>query len=207
MTPTPAPAEKTRRRSREELRKATLDAARRIIAESGPEALTARRLASDVGYTAGTIYNLFDSLPDVLWHVNHENFARIAALFGDLPGQDATARLRALAGRYLDLVQEEPSLFRAIFEGPRVSESFPQWYTDAIDDLMNAIAAEVVQIAPDLSPSAARQEAARLFAAIQGIASLYVSGRLPMITDAGAKELADGLVARVLGDLARDAHG
>ena len=37
------------RRTREELRQATLEAAREIIAQDGPEALTARRLAQAVG--------------------------------------------------------------------------------------------------------------------------------------------------------------
>lgn len=58
----PAPV----RRTREELRADTLAAAREIILQDGPEALTARRLALAAGYTPGTIYNLFDSLPDVL---------------------------------------------------------------------------------------------------------------------------------------------
>ncbi|MDO5606033.1 MAG: TetR/AcrR family transcriptional regulator [Paracoccus sp. (in: a-proteobacteria)] len=201
LTETPAPPS-GRRRSRDELRRATLDAARRLIAEDGPEALTARKLAAAVGYTPGTIYNLFESLPDVLWHVNRENFTRIAALFDDLPQAGADVRLRALAARYLDLVDQEPALFRALFEGARVSESFPQWYTDAINGLLGRIAAELSALAPQMDAAQARHDASALFGALQGIAALHGSRRLELISDMPAADLADRLIARVLRDIA-----
>ena len=189
------------RRSREELRRLTLEAARDIILQDGPEALTARRLAKAVGYTPGTIYNLFDSLPDVLWQVNRTHFARIAALFSDLPGANPPDRLRTLAARYLDLVEAEPTLFRSLFEGPRRSDDFPDWYLKAIDDLLDMAASELIMIAPGLERDSARREAASLFAAIQGLAQLRASGRLDLLTDASAKQLADGLVVRFLRDI------
>ncbi|TKW67810.1 MAG: TetR/AcrR family transcriptional regulator [Paracoccus denitrificans] len=189
------------RRSRDELRQLTLDAARQIILEEGPEALTARRLAKAVGYTPGTIYNLFDSLPDVLWQVNRAHFARIASLFSNLPGVTPQDRLRALAARYLDLVEAEPTLFRALFEGPRKSEEFPDWYMRAIDGLLDLTATELTSLAPDMPASVARRDASALFASIQGLAQLRAGGRLDLLTDASAKELADALIVRVLRDV------
>lgn len=195
------PERKAPRRSRDELRQLTLEAARKIILEDGPDALTARRLAKAVGYTPGTIYNLFDSLPDVLWQVNRAHFARIAGLFSDLPGETPQDRLRALATRYLDLVEAEPTLFRSLFEGPRRSDAFPDWYTNAIDGLLNLAASQLVAVAPNMPPVTARREAAALFAAIQGLAQLRAGGRLDLLTDASAKDLADMLVVRVLRDV------
>ena len=188
------------RRTREELRLATLEAAREIIAQDGPEALTARRLAQAVGYTPGTIYNLFDSLPDVLWQVNRDNFARIAQLFADLPGSDPVTRLRALTKRYLDLVEAEPMVFRALFEGPRRSELFPEWYLSAIAELLAGVARVLRTLAPAMSEETAKSETTALFAAIQGIAQLRSSGRLDLLTPVSAAELADSLVMRVLRD-------
>ncbi len=190
------------RRSREELRAATLSAARKIILQEGPEALTARKLALAVGYTPGTIYNLFESLPDVLWEVNRDNFARIAMIFNDLPGDDPASRLLALARRYLDLVEKEPMLFRALFDGPRKSERFPQWYMDAIAGLIDRTAVELQSLAPNLSDAAARSESAAMFAAVQGIASLRATGRLELLTTDSAADLADTLITRILRDAA-----
>ena len=71
----------------------------------------------------------------------------------------------------------------------------------AIDGLLDLTASELVSLAPDMAPNAARREAAALFAAIQGLAQLRAGGRLDMLTDASAKELADMLVVRVLRDI------
>lgn len=192
---------RTGRRSRDDLRRETLAAARRIIAAEGPEALSARKLAKAVGYAPGTIYNLFDSLPDVLWQVNRENFHRLAGIFDDLPASDPEHRLRELARRYVTLVETETTLFRALFEGPRVTESFPQWYRDAINELLGRIAGELMALAPALTGAGAAREASALFAAVQGIASLQVSGRLDLISDEPAVSLTDGLIGRILRDV------
>lgn len=191
------------RRSRAELRQATLEEARKIILADGPEALTARRLAEAVGYTPGTIYNLFDSLPDVLWQVNRSHFTRIAALYDDLPGDSPQIRLQTVAARYLHLVRTEPTLYRSLFDGPRRSEHFPEWYHEAINQLLDLTADELVAIAPEMSRQTARHEAVAIFAAIQGIAQLSSSGRLDLLTDQGAGDLAQGLMTRILRDMTR----
>ncbi|SDE13756.1 DNA-binding transcriptional regulator, AcrR family [Paracoccus isoporae] len=191
------------RRPREELRQRTLEAARQIILDEGPEALTARKLAKAAGYTPGTIYNLFDSLPDVLWEVNREHFARMSTLFSNLPGEDPQTRLRNLAVRYLDLIEKEPTLFRALFDGPRRSETFPDWYLNAISALLDSIASELMLLSPGLSKTDAHRESVAMFTAIQGIASLHASGRLDLLTQETAATLADGLVTRILRDLSR----
>jgi|GEM_PF-908115 len=193
------------RRTREELRADTLAAAREIILSDGPEALTARRLAEAVGYTPGTIYNLFDGLPDVLWQVNRGNFKRIEELFEDLPGDDPTARLRNLAARYLRLVETEPTLFRALFDGPRRSDRFPDWYMQAIAGLLGRTADELRQLNPALTEAQARDEAAGIFAAVHGIGQLQVSARLDLLTNVSGAELADRLLSRILRDVATGA--
>ncbi|MBT7646949.1 MAG: helix-turn-helix transcriptional regulator, partial [Rhodospirillaceae bacterium] len=48
--------------TRDQLHQMMLDAARHVAATDGPEAITARRIAGDIGYSPGTIYQLFDNL-------------------------------------------------------------------------------------------------------------------------------------------------
>ena len=40
-------------------------AAREIAEKEGLRGLTARRIAREIGYTVGTLYNLFDNLDDL----------------------------------------------------------------------------------------------------------------------------------------------
>ena len=55
--------------SREELYALILDSARSIVEEDGFSGLTARRVASSIGYAPGTIYNLFSNLDDLILHL------------------------------------------------------------------------------------------------------------------------------------------
>ena len=56
--------------SREELYDMALEAARQIAEKEGLRGLKARRIARDIGYTIGTLYNLFEDLDDLIVHLN-----------------------------------------------------------------------------------------------------------------------------------------
>lgn len=56
--------------TRDELRDIILKASWKIISKQGFTGLTARRIAKDVGYTPGTIYNVFGSMEDLYLDVN-----------------------------------------------------------------------------------------------------------------------------------------
>lgn len=191
-----------KRHAPEELRRMVLDAARAIIDENGPEALTARDLARAIGYTPGTIYNLFDSLPAVLYEVNRETFAGLAELFQEIPADlDSAERLQWLAGAYVDFMQDNKALWRGLFEGPRRTEVFPQWYVDTIRGLLARIAAMIGDISPDLTDAQAMAEAERLYVNIHGVLSLAANGRLDLVTDQPGHYLAQDTVRRAIAAL------
>ena len=56
--------------SREELYDNALAAAQRIVETDGFRALTARSVADAIGYSPGTLYNLFENLDDLIIHLN-----------------------------------------------------------------------------------------------------------------------------------------
>ena len=56
--------------SRDELYTMALAAARKIAEKEGLRGLTARRIAREIGYTVGTLYNLFDNLDGLIVHLN-----------------------------------------------------------------------------------------------------------------------------------------
>ncbi len=56
--------------SREEIKELALNATEEIVAEAGFQALSARKVASAIGYTVGTIYLVFKNLDDLIMQVN-----------------------------------------------------------------------------------------------------------------------------------------
>ena len=65
--------------SREQLRRLALDSARQITAEEGLRGLKARRVAREIGYTIGTIYNVFEDLDDLIVQMNAETLGALYA--------------------------------------------------------------------------------------------------------------------------------
>ena len=56
----------------EELRRMTLDAARKIVSENGLRGLTTRSIAREIGYTVGTLYQIFDNVDRLIEQMNIE---------------------------------------------------------------------------------------------------------------------------------------
>ena len=56
--------------SREQLTEMILNAAQQIVINDGFAGLSARKIATDIGYTVGTLYIVFDNLDDIILHIN-----------------------------------------------------------------------------------------------------------------------------------------
>ena len=52
--------------SHDQLHKMALDATREIAEKEGLSGITARRIAKQIGYSPGTLYNVFENLEDLI---------------------------------------------------------------------------------------------------------------------------------------------
>lgn len=112
-----------------ETRDRLLAAAERVLAEEGVGALSARRLAGEVGVTTRAIYSLFDGMPAVLAGLYRRGFEILVQAIDDVPREDdAVAEIRALGDAYRRFAQQRPELYQLMFE--RVVP----WYTPDGDD-------------------------------------------------------------------------
>ena len=80
--------------------------ARGIVAENGLSALTARKVAQAIGYSPGTLYNVFDDLDDLI--VSYErphSWTRSTMQLSSIPQTGDPARdLNALLAGYLSFL-------------------------------------------------------------------------------------------------------
>ena len=122
----------------EQLRELILDAAQAIIESNGLAGLSAREIARRIGYSPGTIYNMFQNLDDVVLHVEARVLdaldARLAAALTQGPPEEGARRL---AEAYLAFTHERPKLWNLLFEHymPGGSDT-PPWYQQKLELLM-----------------------------------------------------------------------
>jgi AcrR family transcriptional regulator len=115
----PTPAER-RRRNREEVRAAILEAARAVMREEGVAALSLREVARRVHMQAPSLYAYFPSkmaLYDALFLMG----VRLRAAYRDRDEVDREGFWDRLEGRfasYLRFAQENPDLYQLAFERP-----------------------------------------------------------------------------------------
>lgn len=189
--------------SREQLLTLALDAAWGIVETEGAKSLTARRLAQTIGYSPGTLYNLFEDLDELTLRVNARSLEKLyEALAACRLGQDPETDLRALLDAYLTFIERHPRHWDLVmnFNLPEGKE-LPSWYDDRVTRLLGVIEEAVRPMVPDGDVVRANRVARVLWASVQGICSLANSGKLTVVSSESARELAADLVHTYLAGL------
>jgi AcrR family transcriptional regulator len=180
--------------SREQLYRMALDGAREIVSADGLRGLSTRRLAGLIGYTAGTLYQLFEDLDDLIVHLNAETLDGLfEACHDSTSSASPDSALLELADRYLRYVDQNPKLWSALFEHSLpVGRDLPAWYYERTTKLFD-LGAEVIQPLVGEGNRAGAELAARvLWAGVYGIAALASSSKLGQA--ASAQQMAHYLV-------------
>ena len=96
-----------------------LQAAIRLLAADGPEALQARRLAAKVGTSTMTVYTHFGGMGQLITEIRREGFLRFGRRLEQVPrGADPVGDLFALGLAYRDWALDNPQLYRLMFGLP-----------------------------------------------------------------------------------------
>lgn len=187
--------------SRDEISEMALDAARQIVTDSGLGALTARKVANEIGYAPGTLYLVFNNLDDLIVHLNAQTLDK---LFMDLQEtaeryQEPQDCILALAKAYVSFSLENARLWSAIYdhhlpEGKVV----PAWFQERIERLFGLVEEPLRKLDPDKSGDEVRLATNALWSGIHGACTLSLSGSLEKTNGASVMEIADSLVGNYL---------
>ena len=189
----------------QQLRELILDAAQEIIDAQGLAGLSAREIARRIGYSPGTIYNIFDNLDDVVLNVEARVLDALDKRLTDIHqvGSNATARVIHIAHAYLAFTKEKPRLWNLLFEHHLPAGiDLPAWYQQKLEGLMGHVERA---LAPHFGPGqeADLQRASRvLWAGVHGITSLSTADKLSVVTTETAGRLIDDLIGTYLAGLA-----
>jgi AcrR family transcriptional regulator len=169
--------EDRRQRERVARRRLILATARTLAESEGWDAVTTRRLATEIEYSQPVLYKHFASMEDIVEAVAVEGFGELAealraARRGSGPPGD---ELRRVAVAFSDFARRNPALYDAMFTRSLrlrfASEDTPTPLVDAFSELREAVAA--VAAWPDVDTATEV-----LWAALHGLATLDRSDRL-----------------------------
>ena len=102
----------------EDVRVRLIDAAARRLAAGGPEAVSVRALAKDIGASTMAVYTYFGGKPELLGAVALEGFRHLAARLAEVaPTGDPVTDLHLSLAAYRRNALDDPYLFDAMFGG------------------------------------------------------------------------------------------
>ncbi len=169
--------------SRAEIKTMALGAARDLVRLEGMAGLSTRKIAARIGYTIGTLYNVFTDLDDLVLHVNAATLDALGealeAALAQTPRAEAST-LHLLAESYLRHAAAHPAEWGLLFRYPFPPErTVPDWYQKKINRLLDLVQDNLP--ANSLDPAAQRHHAVILLSGLHGLYDLLVTEKLLML--------------------------
>lgn len=178
--------------TRGELTQLAMQSGRELVIAEGPSALSARNVAKLIGYTPGTLYNLFDNIDGLAAAINTVSLQDFAISIREILRDDAKPkkRLRKIAAAYLEFQATEPHLWSLLFATPLKHNS--ESYSQAIHEVFDQVTEVMLPFSQ--SKKAARQNTKVLWSTLHGICLLRSTNKL----DVGEADTTEDLVKRFL---------
>lgn len=177
--------------SRAELEEMILDAGQAQMAEVGFARFSARAVAKQIGYSIGTIYNVFGSHDRLVLAINTRTFV----LWADHLRKQLTVagddRIRALVEGYFAFARDNTNLWMAIYDH-RLPPDMPMPDQDAATRgvLTQIVVDEVARARPTRDPAQAVSLARSLIATVHGHCAFALTGTFSLMGEDRPEEVA-----------------
>jgi len=178
--------------SRAELKELLLLEGHRQMAEVGFARFSARDLAKRVGYSVGTIYNVFPSLDALFLEINTRTFDLWAdALRRKLEGVGGAHRIEALVKGYFEFARANRHLWTAIYDHhlPDGAE-MPFELAERRGALTQIVTTEVERALPEAAEVDTQRLARSLIATVHGHCAFALSGTFALMGETDPEEVA-----------------
>ena len=189
--------------NREELYALAMGAARDIAVADGLKGLTARHIAKRIGYSAGTLYNLFENLDEIALHVNAGTLDLLHARLVEVPLTGKPKKdIRHLLEAYLAFIGENDRLWSLLFDHKLPDGvALPDWYKERVARVLNLLEQALSPLFPDKGDPECALSARVLWSSLHGICQLAAADKLDIVSDETTKALAHALVENYLAGL------
>jgi AcrR family transcriptional regulator len=180
---------------------ALLDAAERLVAENGLEALSVRHVAGAVGTTTRAVYSLFGSKDGLVVALGVRAFDLLRAAIIALPATDDPAGDLVEAGVvvFRRFVLQHPALFRLAVQHTAVPSELAQGFRGAAEHALGGLQSRVARLADagQLGARTLADASCEFHALCEGLAALELRCAIPQ--DEAERIWRDALAALVAG--------
>jgi len=165
--------------SRDQLRDLIIKEGHRQMAEHGFARFSARQVAREIGYSVGTIYNVFPTLDDLLISINTRTFTLWTDFVrGRLEGVTQDVLVRA----YFDFALEHTNLWMAIYDHRLPPGTpLPPEEDEERRELTIVVIRELAAVLPGASDDIVERLARSLIATVHGHCTYALNGSFELM--------------------------
>jgi AcrR family transcriptional regulator len=165
--------------SREEIKDMALAACESLIGTGGLKDLSTRKVASEIGYTSGTLYQVFKNFDDMIMQLNARTLSRLQSSMMQAQRFSAHKRLSEYGHLYVNFANKQPELWHLLFEHrPANPESRPDKLINNIDALFNLVNQALGELKPNSASDDVLLASHTLWSSIHGITELMLQNKL-----------------------------
>ena len=170
--------------TREELEALIIDAGHRLLGEVGYAKFSAREVAKRIGYSVGTIYNVFDNLDDLMLALNSRTFLDWAASVTRTLETAGSDRIAVLVASYFGFAITNRNLWMAIYDHRLPpGAAFPERYARQRRVLTEILEREIAAVLPDDRKDRAPALARSLLATVHGHCVFALIGTFALLDE------------------------
>lgn len=173
--------------TRVELKEMALKAARKLIIEKGNNGFSVREVAKKIGYSVGTMYQVFKNIDDLIVHINAGTLDEMQSYLNERLVRSVNPSLDMAVG-YFEFANSNPNLWLTIFEH-RYSSKFklPDWYKEKLQTMFDN--AEKVFSTKNDELKDSRKKTISIWASIHGVTILSITNKLEIVNSIPARVL------------------
>ena len=177
--------------SRTELRELIIAEGHRQMAEHGFTHFSARQVARSIGYSVGTIYNLFPSLDHLLLAINTRTFELWTEFLRTALANAGEDRIRALVEAYFSFARDNRNLWMAIYDHRLPAGMImPEEDAERRAILTGIVIQEIAQVVRIDSHESIVRLARSLIATVHGHCTFDLNGTFALMRETDAVQMA-----------------
>ena len=180
----------------QELSTMIVDAACEILNNEGYGKLSTRKIASKIGYTVGTLYNVFQNTDDIFIHINSRTLDNLIQEITKAAGlNNGLSSVKNLARSYMRFSKDNLQYWSMLFEYQfPEDQAFPRWYKQKVDTLYEIVWHAIEKSVKNVKQEKQKEYVSIVWGGIHGITILSLKGKFQRAGIDSAEPLLDDFI-------------
>lgn len=187
--------------SRDEIHEMALLAAERLLETEGAGGLSTRKVATEIGYTVGTLYLVFENLDDLVLQINGRTLDRLydTLIQATKDCADPQHCIEAMAHAYIEFAIAHRKRWQLVFEHVVTGDGpLPGDYQSKVQRMFDLVESQLNALLGVKASLQAANAARALWCGVHGVCSLAISQKLEVTGVKSVQSLTDTLVDNFL---------